>query len=257
MKRFLMAILLLLLAVLGGLRFIDFVQNTDLQTGFIVQGSVLTRYALLAVGVIVCAVALLYKRKSLSPVNLGQSGLVFTSVLGIMCEIFGVFLVLQGAFARAISFTLFQGIAFICLGAWCLYTCAYTIKAKCPPKHGALIAVIGGIAFYLTVLERFLTSPSSLHRIWPVIDVLSMVASLQLYTYICVAIYNRPNSKLPLKRLCFFGLLTFYFSTCMQLPCAVYLISKNIIMMNDFVLCVIFGIFGIVGAITAQQALAD
>lgn len=257
MKRFLMAGLLLLLALLGGLRFIDFVKNTDLQTGFIMQGSVYLRYAFLAGGVALCTLVLLFKRKSLSSKNFGQAGLVFICVLGTLCEILGVFFTLQGVFAAKIGFALFQGILLIVMGAWCLYAASYAIKAKCAPKNGAIIAALGGCALYLLVLERFLTSPSSLHRIWPVIDILSLIVSLLFYTYVCVAIYTRSKTKLPLKRLCFFGLLAFCFSTCMQMPCAVYLFSKNAILLNDFAICIVLGLFGIVGAITAQQAITD
>lgn len=257
MKRFLMTVFLLLLAVLGGLRFIDFVKNTDLQTGFITQGSITMRYGFLAGGAVVCMLVLLFKRKSLSSKNLGQGGLIFTCGLGILCEILGVFFVLQGLFAKSIGFVALQGILFVVLGLWCLYASAYALKAKCPPKNGAIIAALGGCAFYLTVLERFLTSPSSLHRIWPVIDILSMIASLLFYTYICAAIYTRHSDRLPLKRLCFFGLLTFYFSTCMQMPCAIYLFSKNAILFNDFAICILLGLFGVAGAVTSLQTLAD
>lgn len=253
MKRFLMCILLIVFAIIGGARFVDFVKFTDIATGFVTVGSVWLRYGILAAGVILCFIPLFFNKTSFNSANLAHIGTPACVIIGGAVSMYGFFTILTMVFVKLEYLKLIQGILYVLLGAWCIYSSVYASKTNSSSPKGAIIAFLGGAAIYITALERFLKQPSSLYRLWPVLDILSVIASLLFFTTIFKVVYTK--YEYTPKRLCSFGLLSFFISTCLQAPCAVYLFLNKALSLNNLLLCIIFGIFGIVGAISALEVV--
>ena len=180
--------------LLGAARAADLFLNTDTATGFLLSGSVWTRYWLMAPVVILAWLAGLYvPRKQPCGLRPGagvwMSGVNFVFVpLAFCSELYGFLTVLNvlfgtpeqaGRHQTAERILLGQladvtrAALFVVFGVWCLLV---FFENRAREKRGGwmlYLGVAGSAAFYLHTVVRFVEQPASLYRILPAVEIFS------------------------------------------------------------------------------------
>ena len=178
--------------LLGAARAADLFLNTDTATGFLLSGSVWTRYWLMAPVVILAWLAGLYvPRKQPCGLRPGagvwMSGVNFVFVpLAFCSELYGFLTVLNvlfgtpeqaGRHQTAERILLGQladvtrAALFVVFGVWCLLV---FFENRAREKRGGwmlYLGVAGSAAFYLHTVVRFVEQPASLYRILPAVEI--------------------------------------------------------------------------------------
>mgnify|MGYP000462225193 CR=1 FL=1 len=238
--------------LLGAARAADLFLNTDTATGFLLSGSVWTRYWLMAPVVILAWLAGLYvPRKQPCGLRPGagvwMSGVNFVFVpLAFCSELYGFLTVLNVLFgtpeqagrhqtAERIQLGLFENRAREKRGGWMLY-----------------LGVAGSAAFYLHTVVRFVEQPASLYRILPAVEIFSALAALLFVTALLRALYL-PGGVGTAPALSRCGLLAFFFCTCLALPQAVWQGMNGVDTPVSFPLAITLGCTGLLGAACARN----
>ncbi|MFR1787135.1 MAG: hypothetical protein ACLSWY_14780 [Ruthenibacterium lactatiformans] len=196
--------------LLGAARAADLFLNTDTATGFLLSGSVWTRYWLMAPVVILAWLAGLYvPRKQPCGLRPGagvwMSGVNFVFVpLAFCSELYGFLTVLNvlfgtpeqaGRHQTAERILLGQladvtrAALFVVFGVWCLLV---FFENRAREKRGGwmlYLGVAGSAAFYLHTVVRFVEQPASLYRILPAVEIFSALAALLFVTALLRALY--------------------------------------------------------------------
>ncbi len=223
MKRKLPTILILLVMLLvGGMYWIDLSYYTD-ATGFVTRGPLWVRYAVLALPVLMCLLGL----RTVGPCGIavfrvpGKAlGGVF-AFAGIMGIVYGCTRIIT-AISPMMAFELVLGAFVVWYGAWMLLAARQIAGQKVPsPTNSAILGVLAAMPYCLITIQRVLVSPSSLYRVGPLIRSVAPMIALLWFVMLLRSLYV----ALPRRRvrwLYFLGVCTFLFSTCLELPLAVY-----------------------------------
>ena len=206
--------------LLGAARAADLFLNTDTATGFLLSGSVWTRYWLMAPVVILAWLAGLYvPRKQPCGLRPGagvwMSGVNFVFVpLAFCSELYGFLTVLNvlfgtpeqaGRHQTAERILLGQladvtrAALFVVFGVWCLLV---FFENRAREKRGGwmlYLGVAGSAAFYLHTVVRFVEQPASLYRILPAVEIFSALAALLFVTALLRALYRHGAGTQPLR----------------------------------------------------------
>lgn len=257
--------------LLGAARAADLFLNTDTATGFLLSGSVWTRYWLMAPVVILAWLAGLYvPRKQPCGLRPGagvwMSGVNFVFVpLAFCSELYGFLTVLNvlfgtpeqaGRHQTAERILLGQladvtrAALFVVFGVWCLLV---FFENRAREKRGGwmlYLGVAGSAAFYLHTVVRFVEQPASLYRILPAVEIFSALAALLFVTALLRALYL-PGGVGTAPALSRCGLLAFFFCTCLALPQAVWQGMNGVDTPVSFPLAITLGCTGLLGADTA------
>lgn len=259
--------------LLGAARAADLFLNTDTATGFLLSGSVWTRYWLMAPVVILAWLAGLYvPRKQPCGLRPGagvwMSGVNFVFVpLAFCSELYGFLTVLNvlfgtpeqaGRHQTAERILLGQladvtrAALFVVFGVWCLLV---FFENRAREKRGGwmlYLGVAGSAAFYLHTVVRFVEQPASLYRILPAVEIFSALAALLFVTALLRALYL-PGGVGTAPALSRCGLLAFFFCTCLALPQAVWQGMNGVDTPVSFPLAITLGCTGLLGAACARN----
>ncbi len=220
----------LLLVGLGAafLRWVDLVNFTDLETGFVTAGSVWWRYGALAFLVLLAFLASLMTSRRPKALEAGGavSGVILFVLAGLvaMQNAASIFVSLQlevllagesGASAWFASLEL-ATVGIDCLGlvtaVW-LFTLAFSMFQTTYrlPAGGIALAILGNFYFYAILIQRFAANQSSFYRIDPTLSVFAGAAMLWFATVLLRAIYY-PECAVG-RKLYFAGMSCFYLCT--------------------------------------------
>lgn len=208
MKRVLSILIALFCAGVGAVRLLDLAGNTDAATGYLLSGSLTTRYLLLALPVVLifAVVWLCVPGKSSARVSGAAAipafcGLLFSSIIGI--SLFALHYISALELAAALL-----------LGLGSLWFAAYVLH------HGEASLFTGlcaTAAWLLICVVLFCTKTASLYHLMPIIELLGSLCALLAVAGFLQAAYTR-EEKGSSRAVAFRGLLAFYFSFCLMLP---------------------------------------
>ncbi len=257
MKRKLPTILILLVMVLiGAMHWVDLSYYTDPVTGFVTQGSVWVRYLVLLLPLVMVLLGL----RTVGPRALAVLR-VRNPVLG---ALFAVAAIAGGAYgAVAVVSGLAALSAFqIVLGALCvvyaiwMVLCAIQMftQATPAPTGSALPGVFAALPFCILSVYRVMVNPTSLYRVAPLVSALSAIFAMLWVGMLLRSLYI----ALPHRRvrwMYFFGAFTFLFSTCLELPSAVFSAMFRSFDLPSLLQGVLMGTLGLVaGAVSVSIA---
>ena len=261
--------------LLGAARTADLILNTEAETGFLRSGSILPRYLLM----LLCVLLILLAGRS---VPFGQScGLrpedkrwmhrtnALLIPLAFCSELYGFLFLLIRFFGLPIQATTSRhamdhmslyylrqfadgacAALFVIFGIWCLLLFFENLTRVPCGRWMLALGTLGSTVFYLQTVLRFIERPSSLYRIIPVADILSALAALLFVTAFLRALYL-PDSPPAARILCRSGLLAFFFCTCLALPQTVWQYVKGNETVVSLILAAGFGCLGLIGAACA------
>lgn len=263
----------------GAARAMDLVANTDRATGFLRVGSVVPRYGLLllcllwilraAHAVPACppdghpprAAAWLRGTKPL--LLLLAAGSLLYGYCALLGRLPSTANALGGRHAmenplRRMLWQISEGACaalFVLFGLWCLLL---VLKDRLPAARGKqmfLLGILGSMAFYADTILQFLRRPSSLYRIFPIVEILSALSALLFVVALLRALYL-PAAPLAARALCRGGLLAFLSCTCLALPQAVWQVAVGDEPIGALLLPAVLGCVGLWGAVCALRAAA-
>ena len=239
--------------LLGAARAADLFLNTDTATGFLLSGSVWTRYWLMAPVVILAWLAGLYVPRK-QPCGLRPGAGVWMSGVNF------VFVPPEQAGRHQTAERILLGqladvtraALFVVFGVWCLLV---FFENRAREKRGGwmlYLGVAGSAAFYLHTVVRFVEQPASLYRILPAVEIFSALAALLFVTALLRALYL-PGGVGTAPALSRCGLLAFFFCTCLALPQAVWQGMNGVDTPVSFPLAITLGCTGLLGAACARN----
>ena len=224
MKRILPTILILLVMVLlGAMHWVDLSYNTSLATGFLLQGSVWARYAVLLLPL---CMALLGLRtvgpRAISVLRVRHRALAgLFSVAALAGAVCGVATVVSSLLHFSV-FRLLMGVLFVWYGVWMFLVALQLFVQSAPtPTKSALPGVLAALPFCVLTIYRVMIKPASLYRIEPLIACFAALLAMLWLAMLLRALYV----ALPQQRvrgMYFLGVFTFLFTTCLELPTTVY-----------------------------------
>lgn len=229
MKRKLPTILILLVMVLvGAMYWIDLSYYTDQATGFIIRGSVWTRYVVILLPMAMCVMGLrTVSPRAISVMRVKSAGLggVMTAaaVIGLL---YGIFQFLTGLNTGSI-YGIVLGLLMAWYGVWMFMAAMQMFTQTSPsPTKSAVWGVLAGLPFAGITVYRILIRPSSLYRVAPVVRAFSALLAMLWFGLFLRALYI----ALPRRRVRWMylaGVFTFLFSTCLELPLAFHTLAAG------------------------------
>lgn len=248
MKRKLPTILILLVMVLvGAMYWVDLSYYTDPKTGFIVRGTVWMRFIILLLPIFMSMLGLrTVGPKAISVLRVRNKGLVVLFTLaGLMGLGYGVIMVLT-SFVPLAPYSIIMGGLYVWYGIWMALAALQLLVQFAPsPTNSALLGVLAALPFCATTVYRIMVEPSSLYRIGPVVKAFSALCAMLWFGMLLRSLYI----ALPRKRvrwMYLFGVLTFLFATCLELPLAVFTYRNSGLATMQLLEAVTMGLFGIV-----------
>ncbi|MBQ7859727.1 MAG: hypothetical protein IJ347_06320 [Faecalibacterium sp.] len=217
MMKLFAGVLLLAAGVLASVaRWLDLVNFTDLQTGFVTAGSVWVRYAVLLLLVLLAALG--GRMAAARPHRVERRAVLLALLAFAGCAAFAVAGGLQlvsGGGALAALLSLITGWWLASLGI------AWISKKGNAPALGVGSAIAGTALFFVLTLQRFVQNYSSYHRVGPALSVFSALAALWFAAALVRStLFPQTDNG---QRLAFAGLTAFYLCTCLELPQALCL----------------------------------
>ncbi len=271
----------LLLIGLGAafFRWVDLVNFTDLETGFVLVGSVWLRYGALALLLCLALVAqLMASRRASSfeqpcPLTGGLLLLLATALAAhsaVACYLAlapdSLFAALTGNLVATQPMLAWLGmvdtlslaialLGLICAVWLCLVAFSQFGNAYRLPAGGVGFGIAGSIYCYAVLIARFAGNQSSYHRIDPTLSVFAAAAALWFFTVLLRAIYY-PENAVGRKIYCA-GLVCFYLCTCCTLPQIICDFWVGNITLGALSEQLVFALVGLMGAAYATRALSD
>lgn len=223
MKRKMPTILILMVMVLvGAMYWVDLSYYTDPVTGFVIRGSVLLRYAVVGLPLLMSLLGLRTvgpRAISVLRVKSPSLGGLF-AVAAAIGMVWGIALLVAGAFKLDIyqivlgGFSLWYGV-WMCLAAIQLFT-----QNTPSPTKSAIWGVFAAAPFVLITVYRIMIRPSSLYRVGPLVRSFAALFAMLWFGLLLRSLYI----ALPRRRvrwMYFTGVFTFLFATCLELPLAI------------------------------------
>ena len=262
---------LALCVLLGAARGADLCFYTDAATGFVTAGSIWLRYGLMAL-VLACAIAVpLGMEKEKTALRMDGARGVLLAPLAVAAEIYGFTAVIgavtgnvaqtsvhHATAARMLQAQIFdgvRGILFVAFGVWCLLL--FFVRKEEPAHGGTLfyLGLAGSAAYYVHAVVRFIQQPASIYRVQPAVEILSALAAL-LFVTALLRKMCLPDAPGGAGAVCRYGLLVFFFGTCLSLPQAVWQQLNGITSLVTLPLAATLGILGLLGAACAVKIAA-
>lgn len=224
MKRKLPTILILqVMALVGAMYWVDLSYYTDPQTGFIIRGTVWMRFSILLLPIVMSILGFrTVGPKAISVLRVRNKGLALLfALVGLAGLAYGVIVILT-SFVPFAPYSVIMGGLFVWYGIWMTLVALQLLVQFAPsPTNSAIWGVVAALPFCAITVYRIMIEPSSLHRIGPVVKAFSALCAMLWFGMLLRALYI----ALPRQRvrwMYFFGVLTFLFSTCLELPLAVH-----------------------------------
>lgn len=255
MKRFAAFLLLLVSALAGAARWLDVVNYTDLDTGFVTWGPTWARYAI-AGGILVLLAlgALLAPRR---PAALcGQS-----TAQGAACFLTGFgFAALGGAklagWAGLDAFGKAGAVLYLVSAVWMLLLgrSRFTPEFEAPTRS-ALMGVAGTLSLYLLTISRFGLAPTGMARVDANFAALAALAAL-LFTAAQAKVAYVPGGRSG-GWVFFTGSAAFLMCTCLAFPGALarFMVGAN--SAADLAEAGALALVGLCGAVCAFGAVGE
>jgi len=241
-----------LLLAAGGLagvaRWLDLVNFTDLQTGFVTAGSVWLRYGVLAALVVLAALA--GRMAAARPARLESRCLWLAMPAFLGCAAFAV----TGGLYLAGGKGFFDPLLCLLTALWLVVLgIGWAHKGGEAPALGVGGAIAGTALFFVLTLQRFVQNYSSYHRAAPALRVFSALAALWFAAALVRAtLFPHTGSG---RRLAAGGLTAFYLCTCLELPQTVCLWMAGQSTVADLLQSAALAAVGLLGAACAVTAL--
>ena len=224
MKRKLPTILVLLvMALLGAMHWIDLSYYTDLASGFPLRGTVWMRYAVLLLPLVMAFLGghtigprgisvLRVRSKPLAGLFLA-AGLVGVAY-GIAASVFAI---LAFSVAEAI-----WGLFYVWYGIWMVLVSLQLLVQNAPsPTKSSFPGVLAALPFCALAIYRVMFTPASFYRAGPTLSSFSAICAMLWMGLLLRALYIAlPQSRV--RWIYFMGVLTFLLATCLELPGAVH-----------------------------------
>ncbi len=261
--------------LLGAARAADLFLNTDPATGFLTRGPAAARYLAMAPAVALCLLAGLYVPKK-QPCRLdaehARPGWTLwlwppLAAAFLACGALSFLAIWRGergymsvhhandSALRAGLFTAVQSVRaalFLVLGAWCVLRFFEYRRGASFGGWTLHLGTLGSAAFYLHTVLRFISQPSSLHRLAPACAILSSLAALLFLAKLLRAGYLVDGGSCA-PALCGTGLFAFCFCTCLLLPQAVWQVSAGEPRADVLALSLAEVLLGVMGAADALR----
>lgn len=258
MKKLATVLLVLVCAATGLVRWLDVVNFTDMNTGFVTWGSHLWRYALagavLLLLILGCRMAA-KQPKALMGKNVAQG--VMSFVCGIAFAVLGgVYLAHYSSLSR---FQLVLGVLYLLTGVWLLVLgkSRFTEEFE-SPSRSALFGVAGTLSMYLLTIQRFGLAPTGIVRVNYTMEGLAALLVLLFFTAQLKVSYV-PGGKSG-RAIFWLGMSAFLFATCLALPgvvCAYWVGQYGLIELIEGIALALAGVMGAVYACTAVGPEAE
>lgn len=224
MKRKLPTILIMLvMALIGAMYWIDLSYFTDLTTGFVTAGNVWMRYAI----VLLPLLMIVFGLRTIGPMAISvlrvrnkilAGVFVASSVVGVA---YGILLAVYSVGGQSV-FEMLLGVLFIWYGVW-MFLCALqllTQNAPSPTKN-AIFGILACLPFCVMTIYRVLVKPTSLYRVAPIVRSFSALFAMLWFGMLLRALYiSLPRQRV--RWLYFLGLFCFFFATCLEFPQAIH-----------------------------------
>lgn len=268
----------LLLGIACGL---DLLLFTDMETGFTTVGSIWLRYGIMAVAVGVCyAVPALAARKATDALPADaqpqiQPPAVLCIFLAAACAVccgmglryavrefempttmFGI--PEAGALMQTVAFWMRMGLALgmMVLCVWFGLLAARSEPLKPQPSVLRAMGIIGVFTMLFLPVLRYVENPSTVYRAVLIVPIFSAVAGVWFAVQL-VGVLCRANRAAMRSKLAAAGLIAFLLCTCVGVPQGVFVLWQG--KANGMLLytCLVLGLLGVLGAVTALQACDD
>ena len=255
MKRFAAFLLLLVSALAGAARWLDVVNYTDLETGFVTWGPAWARYAIAGGVLLLLALgALLAPRR---PAALcGQS-----TAQGVMCFLTGFgFAALGGAklagWAELDAFGRACAVLYLVTALWMLLLgrSRFTPEFEAPTRS-ALMGVAGTLSLYLLTICRFGLAPTGMARVDANFAALAALAAL-LFTVAQAKVAYLPGGRSG-GWVFFTGGAAFLLCTCLALPGTLARFLVGLAGAADLAEAGALALVGLAGAVYAFGAVGE
>lgn len=254
MKRFATAMLMLVCITAGVANWLDLVNYTDFNTGFVTYGSYWLRYALLGMVLLLAVLASFMVPSKARPAAgcAPVQGLLFL-VLGVLMAYLSGLRLFE--FSRSTRLGQILTVLYLLSGIWFLLLGRSRLSSKNEtPTRSSFPAVLGTLSLALLTIQRFCLAPTGVVRVGVTFSSLAALAGL---------LYAVAQAKEVFLRretggwwVYFTGMVSFLLGTCMALPTAVgyYMLDK--IQKPVLMEAAALGVLGLCGLATAFSAAA-
>ena len=250
-KKYSLAAVLACICV-GIWRILELLLNTNSDTGFIISGSLLLRYLILALPVAVIAViTALFKAKNKQEQDL-QVVLVAFNAAAVGAAANGIAALIMFAIGKTGAAGAVIDIATAIGAVWL----SVSIQRH---KFSFAAAVLTSAALISAGVYAFLIGVSSIYRIAPVTELCACLFSALFSVYLLKSFAIEKKEKRTLRLLYFSGLLTFYFCCCLFLPQQIwglFTASAQPYMAAKTMLFTPFGFLGLISALYSDEIAA-
>ncbi len=206
--------------------FADLMMWHDVETGFVTRSEIWVRY-LFCIIPLVLIVAFSPMATAEYKAMRSEKQTFLTGLCTVTCVVFvlcGIGRVAQGVLGMSILDIVLGALCAIA-GLW-LYKLGVFFAGRAETPTGG---VFGGffmcLYFYATLMQRFLTKPSSLHRTIPVVQVMAAVA-IVCFIFMLLRGGYLPTEKIKGRGVYIWGQLVFLFAFCLTVPVMVYTYLK-------------------------------
>lgn len=236
----------------GVWRIFELLLNTNSDTGFIINGSLLLRYLILALPIAVIAVfSILFKSKNKQEPDLQVILVAFTAAaVGAAANGIAAAIMLAigkiGAAGAAIDIATAVGAVWL----------SVSLQRR---KFSFAAAVLCAAALIGAGVYAFLISVSSIHRIAPVTELCACLFAALFAVYLLKSFAIEKKEKRTSKLLYFSGLITFYFCCCLFLPQQIwglFTASAQPYMAAKTMLLAPLGFLGLISALYSDEIAA-
>lgn len=224
MKRKLPTILILLvMALLGAMRWIDLSYYTNPATGFVPRGTEWVRYVALLLPLVMALLGL----RTVGPRGIAVLRMKNPVLAGLFGAA-GIGGIGYGAARLVVSimnttvFGILLGILFLWFGVWmCLCAVQLFTQGSTAPTKSALPGVLAALPFCALAVYRVMVNPSSLYRVGAVVSAFSALCAMLWFGMLLRSFYIAMPQR-RMRWMYFLGVFCFLFSTCLELVQSVH-----------------------------------
>lgn len=216
-------LVLLVMALIGAMYWVDLNYYTDPATGFITKGSVLFRYLILVLPLLMVLLGLhTLNPRAIAVLRVRSTGLaaLFTVAAAVGIA-FGIMRIVYSIPTVSI-YGIVLGALFIWYGVWMFLAGLQLFVQHAPsPTVSAIWGVLAALPYCVLTIYRILINPSSLYRMGMVVKAFAALFTILWFGMLLRSFYI----ALPQKRvrwMYLLGVFTFLFCTCLELPTAIH-----------------------------------
>lgn len=253
MKRKLPTILILVvMALLGAMYWVDMCYYTDPNTGFIIRGNLWSRYIVLLLPLVMGLLGLrTVGPKAIAVLRVRSKKLsllyLIAAVVGIA---FGITRIVYSV-RPLLPYELSLGILFIWYGVWMFFACLQLFVQAAPtPTSGALPGVFAALPFCMLAVYRVMIRPSTIFRMAPLVAAFSALLAMLWFSTLLHSLYIA-LTQWRARVMYMLGIFTFLFCTCLELNYAVHTALFGTQNPLDFLESLNVGMLGIIAGCTS------